>query len=146
MALWTRFVTLSDSEAKEEAARALEELEETPPLDANDLLRANQCRLQFALRWGQLTEALAGLANPLALVDRSADPIVRTGFLQTYGTALSLSARYRESGEIADRQIEEAQRFGLEWVLPHGLEMRGIAQFGLRDFKGHCELSRNRVA
>ena len=136
MALWTRFVTLSDSEAKEDAATALQELEETPPLDANDLLRANQCRLQFALRWGQLTEALAGLANPLALVDRSADPIVRTGFLQTYGTALSLSARYRESGEIADRQIEEAQRFGLEWVLPHGLEMRGIAQFGLRDFKG----------
>jgi ATP/maltotriose-dependent transcriptional regulator MalT len=49
--------------------------------------------------------------------------------------ALCLSARYHQSGEIADRQIEEAQRFGLEWVLPHGLEMRGIAQFGLRDFK-----------
>ena len=61
---------------------------------------------------------------------------MRTGFLQTYGTALSLSARYRQSGAIADRQIEEAQQFGLEWVLPHGLEMRGIAQFGLRDFKG----------
>jgi LuxR family transcriptional regulator, maltose regulon positive regulatory protein len=135
-ALWTRFVTLSDSEAKDEAAKALQELENTPPLDADDLLRANQCRLQFALRWGQLTEALDRLANPLTLVDRSADPIVRTGFLQTYGMALSLSARYRQSGEIADRQIEEAQRFGLEWVLPHGLEMRGIAQFGLRDFKG----------
>jgi LuxR family transcriptional regulator, maltose regulon positive regulatory protein len=135
-ALWTRFVTLSDSEAKDEAANALQELEETPPLDADDLLRASQCRLQFALRWGQLTEALGGLPNPLTLVDRSTDPIVRTGFLQTYGMALSLSARYRQSGEIADRQIEEAQRFGLEWVLPHGLEMRGIAQFGLRDFKG----------
>jgi LuxR family maltose regulon positive regulatory protein len=134
--LWTRFVTLSDSEAKDEAEGALKELEETPPLDADDLLRANQCRLQFALRWGRLTEALDGLPNPLTLVDRSMDPIVRTGFLQTYGTALSLSARYRQSGEIADRQIEEAQRFGLEWVLPHGLEMRGIAQFGLRDFKG----------
>jgi LuxR family maltose regulon positive regulatory protein len=133
-ALWTRFITLSDSEAKDETARALRELEETPPLDADDLLRASQCRLQFALRWGQLTEALDGLANPSSLVDRSTDPIVRTGFLQTYGTALSLSARYRLSGEIADRQIQEARRFGLEWVLPHGLEMRGIAQFGLRDF------------
>jgi ATP/maltotriose-dependent transcriptional regulator MalT len=135
-ALWTRFVTLTDSEAKDAAALALKELEETPPLDADDLLRATQCRLQFALRWGHLTEALDVLPNPLTLVDRSTDPIVRTGFLQTYGTALSLSARYRESGEIADRQIEEAQRFGLEWVLPHGLEMRGIAQFGLRDFNG----------
>lgn len=135
-ALWTRFVTLSDSEAKDEAATALHELEEMPPLDADDLLRANQCRLQFALRWGQLTQALDGLPNPLTLVDRSTDPIVRTGFLQTYGTALSLSARYRQSGAIADRQIEEAQQFGLEWVLPHGLEMRGIAQFGLRDYQG----------
>jgi LuxR family transcriptional regulator, maltose regulon positive regulatory protein len=135
-ALWTRFVTLSDSEAKDEAAKALEELENTPPLDADDLLRASQCRLQFALRWGRLSEALDESPNPLTLVDRSTDPIVRTGFLQTYGTALSLSARYRQSGEIADRQIEEAQRFGLEWVLPHGLEMRGIAQFGLRDFTG----------
>jgi len=135
-ALWTRFVTLSDSEAKEEAEEALRELEETPPLDADDLLRANQCRLQFALRWGQLTGALDGLPNPLTLVDRSTDPIVRTGFLQTYGMALSLAARYRHSGEIADRQIEEAQRFGLEWVLPHALEMRGIAQFGVRDFQG----------
>lgn len=133
--IWTRFVTLSDSEAKDEAAAALKELEEMPPLDADDLLRANQCRLQFALRWGGLTEALDVLPNPLTLVDRSMDPIVRTGFLQTYGMALSLSARYRQSGEIADRQIEEAQRFGLEWVLPHGLEMRGIAEFGLRDFK-----------
>jgi ATP/maltotriose-dependent transcriptional regulator MalT len=134
-ALWTRFVTLSDSEDREEAGRALLELEETPPLDADDLLRGTQSRLQFALRWGGLIEALDALPDPLALIDRSTDPIVRTGFLQTYGTALSLSARYRQSGEIADRQIAEAQRFALEWVLPHGLEMRAIAQFGLRDFQ-----------
>lgn len=133
-ALWTRFVTLTDSEDRQEASKALEELEATPPLDADDLLRRTQSRLQFALRWGGLIEALDGLPDPLALVDRSTDPIVRTGFLQTYGTALSLSARYRQSGEIADRQIAEAQRFALEWVLPHGLEMRAIAQFGLRDF------------
>ena len=135
-ALWTRFVTLSDSEDKDEAAKALEELESTPPLDADDLLRANQCRVQFALRWGGLTGALNGLPDPLALVDRSTDPIVRTGFLQTFGNALSLAARYREAGEIADRQLTEAQRFGLEWVMPHGLELRAIAQFGMRNFQG----------
>jgi DNA-binding NarL/FixJ family response regulator len=49
---------------------------------------------------------------------------------------LSLSARYRESGEIARRQIEEAHQFKLEWVLPHALEMRAISELGQRDFDG----------
>ena len=86
-ALWTRFITLTDSEDREEAERALLELEETPPLDADDLLRGTQSRLQFALRWGGLIEALDALPDPLALIDRSTDPLVRTGFLQTFGTA-----------------------------------------------------------
>jgi ATP/maltotriose-dependent transcriptional regulator MalT len=133
--LWTRFVTLTDFEEREEAAAALREFEELPPLDVDDLLRASQGRLQFAMRWGGIAEALDGLPDPLDLVDGSTDPIVRTGFLQTYGTALCLSAHYRESSGIAHKQVAEAQRFGLEWVLPHALEMQAIAQFGLRDFE-----------
>ena len=120
-ALWTRFVTLSDSEDREEAGRALLELEETPPLDADDLLRGTQSRLQFALRWGGLIEALDALPDPLALLDRSTDPIVRTGFLQTYGTALSLSARYRQSGEIAGPSDSRGPAVCTRMVLPHGL-------------------------
>jgi LuxR family maltose regulon positive regulatory protein len=133
-ALWSRFVTLTDLEERYEAEIALRELESLSPLDVDDLMRASQGRLQFAMRWGGLTETLRGLESAIDLVDRSTDPIVRTGFLQTYGTALSLAARYSESRQVADRQTSEAQRFGLEWVLPHALEMRAIAEFGQRDF------------
>jgi ATP/maltotriose-dependent transcriptional regulator MalT len=132
--LWSRFVTLTDLEDRGQAAETLRELENLPPLSSDDLLRASQGRLQFALRWGGLAEALDSISGELELLDRSTDPIVRTGFLQTYGTALSLSARYREAREIAQRQMGEAQRFRLEWVLPHALEMRAIAEFGLRNF------------
>jgi DNA-binding CsgD family transcriptional regulator/tetratricopeptide (TPR) repeat protein len=134
-ALWSRFVTLTDLEERDEAEVALHELESMPPLDVDDLMRASQGRLQFAMRWGGLTEALQSPVSALDLVDLSTDPMVRTGFLQTYGTALSLGARYAESSQVAERQTLEAQRFGLEWVLPHALEMQAIAEFGLRDFE-----------
>lgn len=135
-ALWTRFATLTDFEEREEAEAALGELTRLDPLDAEDLLRSTQAELQFAMRWGGVTNALDNLVGPLDLAERSTDPIVRTGFLQTLGTALCLSARYAEAGKIATRELAEAQKYGLEWVLPHGLEMRAIAQFGVRDFDG----------
>lgn len=134
-ALWSRFVTLTDLEERDEAELALRELESMAPIDVDDLMRASQGRLQFAMRWGGLTSALQTLPSAIELVDLSTDPLVRTGFLQTYGTALSLAARYAESSQIAERQTIEAQRFGLEWVLPHALEMHAIADFGLRNFE-----------
>jgi LuxR family transcriptional regulator, maltose regulon positive regulatory protein len=134
-ALWSHFVTLTDLEERDEAEIALQELESMSPLDVDDLMRASQGRLQFAMRWGGLTDALQGVDSAIDLVDRSTDPIVRTGFLQTYGTALSLAARYSESHQIAERQTGEAHRFGLEWVLPHALEMQAIAEFGQRNFE-----------
>ena len=134
--VWSRFLTLTDLEERELAAEALRGLDELPPLGADDLLRTNQGHLHFAIRWGGLTEALDRVPEALDLANRSTDPIVRTGFFQTYGAALGLSARYRESREIAQRQTEEAHRFKLEWVLPHALEMQAIAELGLRDFEG----------
>jgi LuxR family transcriptional regulator, maltose regulon positive regulatory protein len=134
-AAWTRFVALTDFGEAGEAACALEEFEGLPPLNGDDLLRANQGHLQFAMRWGGLADELAVIADPLGLVETSPDPIVRTGFLQTYGTALSLLARYDEAAHVAERQLAEAHRYGLEWVVPHGLEMQAIAYFGTRDFR-----------
>src|SRR6266852_710819 len=55
--LWSRFMTLTDLEEREQAAEALREIEEFPALGIDDLLRTSQAHLQFALRWGGLTEA-----------------------------------------------------------------------------------------
>jgi DNA-binding NarL/FixJ family response regulator len=123
-------------EKREEAETALLEVEELPPLSSDDLLRASQGRLHFAARWGPLVETVDSVAGLLDLVDESTDPLVRTGFLQTYGSALGLVARYDEAGAVAERQIAEAERLKLEWVMPHALEMRAIAQTGKRDFEG----------
>jgi LuxR family maltose regulon positive regulatory protein len=135
-ALWSRFLTLCDLEKRDEAEAALREVEDLPPQTSDDLLRASHGRLQFAIRWGPLVQTLNSVAASLELVEQSADPLVRTGFLQSYGSALGLTARYDEARRIADWQLEEAERYRLEWVVPHALEMRAIAQTGTRDFDG----------
>ena len=139
-ALWSRFVSLTDLDDREGADRALAVLEKLPPVGVEDLLRARQARLQSALRWGGLTQALDGVENALELVDQSDDPFVRTGFLQTYGVALLLGARYAEAAQIARQEVEEARRFKLDWVLPHALEMQACAAIGKRDFQGAVKM------
>jgi ATP/maltotriose-dependent transcriptional regulator MalT len=136
-ALWGRFVSLTDLDDREGARAALQQLESQPPLRVEDLLRASQARLQSALRWGGVVDAVAASGNALDLLERSEDPVVRTGFLQTYGVASILAARYSDAATIARREIEEAERFKLEWVLPHALEMQACAAAGQRDFNGH---------
>jgi LuxR family transcriptional regulator, maltose regulon positive regulatory protein len=147
-ALWGRLVALSDLEDREQAAEALRDFEALPASTPDDLLRASQGRLQFAVRWGSLLEALETMPGVIDLVELSSDPIVRTGFLQTYGSALCLAARYQEAKQLAQRQLSDAQRFKLEWVLPHGLDLLAIAEMGLREFEGALRALRraNRLA
>jgi LuxR family maltose regulon positive regulatory protein len=133
-ALWSRFVSLTDLDDREGAMAALATLEDLAPIRVDDLLRASQARLQSALRWGGVAASVESTADALELLDRSEDPVVLTGFLQTYGVALVLAAKYAEAAEIARREIEAAERFSLDWVLPHALEMHASAAVGQRDF------------
>jgi LuxR family maltose regulon positive regulatory protein len=135
-ALWSRLLTLCDLEQRGEAESTLAELESLPALTPDDLLRAGQGRLQFASRWGALADAIESVAGVVDSVGDSKDPLVRTGFLQTYGAALGLLARYREATPIAERQLEEAERYHLDWIVPHALQMGAVAQMGRRDFEG----------
>ncbi len=133
-ALWTRFLTLTDLEEPDLAATALRELEALPQESIEDAIRLSQGPLHLAARWGGVREALERHRTALGLLDRTSDPLVRSGFLQSYGTALMLAGRYEEARECADKQIVEATRSGLDWVRPHGLELKALAQIGMRDF------------
>ncbi len=134
-ALWSRFITLTDSEEPDLAAAALHELENLPPSSIEDSVRISQAPIHFAGRWGGLRQALERHGTALTLLEKTIDPLIRTGFIQSYGTALALVARYEEAYEVASRQIGEAERSGLDWVRSHGLQLMGLAQLGLRDFE-----------
>ena len=135
-AAWSRFITLADLEEPELASVALDDFETLAPESVEDVIRLSQASVHFALRWGGIREELERHAGTLELLEDATDPLVRSGFIQSYGTALNLASRYGEAHELADRQMAEAERFGLDWVKPHGLEMRALAQIGLRDFEG----------
>jgi LuxR family maltose regulon positive regulatory protein len=135
-AAWSRFITLADLEEPELAKTALDNFEALGPESVEDVIRLSQAAVHFALRWGGIPQELERHRTTLDLLAEAADPIVRSGFIQSYGTALNLAARYEEAYELAERQMAEAKRFGLDWVRPHGLEMRALAQIGLRDFDG----------
>jgi LuxR family transcriptional regulator, maltose regulon positive regulatory protein len=133
-ALWSRFITLTDLEEPDAAANKLRELEALAPESVEDMIRLSQAPIHFALRWGGVREALDRHGSALRLLDKTTDPLVRTGFLQTYGTALALAARYDEAHEVARRQLDDAERAGLDWIRPHGLGVKGLAEIGLRRF------------
>ena len=109
---------------------------DTVPIRARTISTSSQAQLHLAARWGGVEGELKRQSASLALLEHSTDPLVRTGFLQTYGTAVVLAAKYGEAMTIAERQLEEAKRSGLEWVTTHALELQGAALWGLRDFKG----------
>jgi DNA-binding CsgD family transcriptional regulator/tetratricopeptide (TPR) repeat protein len=125
---------VSDHGDREQAREILKEMKSVPDASVDDLLRLSQAELHLAARWGGVESELRNQSGVLSLLDHSTDPLVRTGFLQTYGTALVLVARYKEALEIAERQIHEADTSGLAWVTPHALELLGVALWGLRDF------------
>jgi LuxR family transcriptional regulator, maltose regulon positive regulatory protein len=135
-AAWSRFITLADLEEPELAKAALGNFEALTPQSVEDVIRLSQAAVHFALRWGGIRQELDRNRTTLDLLDEAADPMVRSGFIQSFGTALNLAAQYNEAYELAERQMTEAKRFGLDWVRPHGLEMRALAQIGLRNFEG----------
>ncbi len=134
--LWSRFLTFTDLEEPVQAAEALKEFAKLAPESVEDKIRLSHGPIHLAVRWGGIREALDRHRSTLELLERTADPVVRSGFLQSYGTALNLAARYAEAYAFADRQIEEAKRFGLDWVGTHALELKALAQIGMRDFQG----------
>jgi LuxR family maltose regulon positive regulatory protein len=133
-ALWSQFITVADHGDQERARDILAELNEVPNANVDDLLRLSQGELHLAARWGGVNVELRKQTGSLSLVGSSVDPVVRTGFLQTYGTALVLAADYEEAIAVAHRQVGEAETSGLKWVRPPALELRGAAEWGLREF------------
>jgi ATP/maltotriose-dependent transcriptional regulator MalT len=131
-ALWGKFLSLSETndEGATRLLGALESLEESSP---DDLLRLATGRWHLSLRGGSARhEALLSVAD---LLPRAEDPLVRSSYLNSCAGALSLSGEYEESLRWSDRQIAEAERFRLAFVMPHGHLRRASALTGLRDFE-----------
>ena len=131
---WTRFITLTDLEDPDLSAAALQEFAALEPETLEDVIRLSRGPVHFSMRWGGIREELDRHQGTLDRLNDKVDPVVRSGFLQSYGTALNLAARYEEASRLAEQQIAYARRYGLDWVRPHALELEALAQIGMRNF------------
>jgi ATP/maltotriose-dependent transcriptional regulator MalT len=131
-AIWGQFVTYTELGQRDEALAAIVQFERSQPSSVDDKLRQAQAHVSSAIRWGGIGEALRTWRHRLDLVDAPCDPLVKTGFLQMLGTALVLWADYAAALDVADIERAEAERLGLDFVVPHALCMRASAQTGLR--------------
>src|SRR5207237_5272684 len=68
------------------------------------------------------------------LLERVRDPKVRTAFGNTWSYTLLLQAKYAAGVEVAERAIEDAERFELAFALPQIRWNLAAAQLGSRNF------------
>jgi LuxR family transcriptional regulator, maltose regulon positive regulatory protein len=132
-AVWGQFITNTELDRQGAAEAALDEFERgtgTP----QDLLRVDQARLSMAIRWGGVEEALSRARQRQYLLDRVSDPLLKTAYFQMLGTALFLQAQYEGCLDVGKTELEEAKRFGLDFVVPHAYCITAGAQIGLRRF------------
>jgi ATP/maltotriose-dependent transcriptional regulator MalT len=143
-ALWGKFVVESELGRADEARSTLDEYAELDVCDGDDLLRRATGRLVLAVRHGPLHEAVRIAPKALLLLSGAEDPITRTGFLQMYTYAMTLAGRYVEARDSAITEVEEAERYHLDFVEIHALCGLAIANLGLREYAS-AEATLNRV-
>ncbi len=96
--------------------------------------RLRMATLDFVigLRGSGINGALPRMRAAHDLVATASDPLVRTGFLNSYSRALSLQCFYNDASAVADQLLEEASRCGLDFVIPHALVSKAMAELGAK--------------
>jgi LuxR family maltose regulon positive regulatory protein len=102
-------------------------------------VRRGMVQLVRASRLGGITAALEEGAELLPLLETVKEPLAITSFLNTYAHLLALNARYEEALDLNRRQVEFAQHYRLDFVLPHAFVVDALAYSGIRDFARSLE-------
>jgi ATP/maltotriose-dependent transcriptional regulator MalT len=128
-ALWGNFLasTVENDDGWQAALQRLEEARDSSP---THLVRLQQARMIGAFREGGLdSAAYTGLATE-PLLEHVSDPIVRTGFLNSLADILVMAGNYKEAERVANRELQEAARFHLEFVVPNATLSIAAAKCG----------------
>ena len=132
-ALWGRFITSYWTRRPDFVG--LLYLDSDLDTSPDHLLRLGQAKLVVAERDGAITDALAAALAVEPLLTYVEDPFVRSGFLNNLAHALTLAATDADAEDVAQHQIEEANRFRLTFALPSALINLAAAQLGRRSVR-----------
>lgn len=119
---------------RDDPRRFLRALEEMRPTGRDDDVRIAGARLFVATRFGGIREALQAARVAHKSLD-GIHPVARSGFMNVFGVALSLSGNYAEAHDVAERQLADARALSMDFVLPHAYLLRAQSRLGLRQFR-----------
>jgi LuxR family transcriptional regulator, maltose regulon positive regulatory protein len=132
-ALYGLYSAMSELE-RPEAANLLDELRKLELDTADDLLRRVAIGLIAAVRNGGIQDALAEVDANLDLLDKATDPLIKTSFLHSLSTALSLRADYERSTEVGRQLLELSERSRFDFARPFAHLDLALGHLGLRQF------------
>jgi LuxR family maltose regulon positive regulatory protein len=128
-ALWLRFTASTELEDPA-LAGVLADFERARTDDPDNVVRAACGHLIIDIRFGQEPHARRIAEGARALIDRVADPIVRTSFLNLLGRSNVLHAAYDEAVECFKACEKVATETRLDFALPHLLMAYALAELG----------------
>jgi ATP/maltotriose-dependent transcriptional regulator MalT len=131
-ALWGEFVSSLEPDHRD-AARTLELLSELGASSPSDSMRLATGKLFLSIRDG--SGFSADLFDAVHLVGKVDDPLIRLSYLHAFAGALILQARYEDGLTVITSQIEELERFRMDFALPHSHLRSATATRGLRRFR-----------
>lgn len=87
-----------------------------------------------------LPVSLAQCRAARQLLKLVADPMTRSSFRNVFGYTLAAMAQYDEALEVIAEQLDDAERYRLEFVVPYALIVKAMVGCGRRDYVGAEEL------
>jgi ATP/maltotriose-dependent transcriptional regulator MalT len=133
-ALWGQFVAAVHLEHPD-AGRLLQSFVSHGPQNHDASVRKASGRLILAIRDGGLREAISGATTATQIIDRVADPLIRSVFWYSLATAEAFAGSYEMALGSIGRALDETRAFHLEFAAPHMLICQATAQIGLREFR-----------
>jgi DNA-binding CsgD family transcriptional regulator len=129
---------------REDTASLLGELESLPHQRPEHELRIAAARAFLVDHAHSVEQGAEYLAAAQGLVERVADPMVRSSFLNRLAYDLAMTARYGEALVVAKRYRADAVGGRLEFVVGHAAYLLAMIHLGLRHFR-ESALNANRA-
>ncbi len=133
-ALWGCFLAASELE-REDAADYLDELTDLTVHEIDGRLRLAAGRALAGTRRGSFAGLWDEVSALVPLADYATDPMVKSSFLARAGELNVARANYREGKAFLDEALRVCTEIQLDFAMALCLELRAIAEIGLRRFQ-----------
>jgi ATP/maltotriose-dependent transcriptional regulator MalT len=96
-------------------------------------------KLAYELHFGTPVD-IEGARVARQLLELVSDPVVRTSFRNVFGYVLASAGHFDESLELTQEQLSDAEQHRLDFVVPYGHAVQGLAKAGKREYVEAQEL------